>query len=90
MLTTSAVADQLQAAAKVARSGASDLYAARSRMQYTVDDARTAGFNVSEDLSVTDRSSGGSPVQRVARQALAETFAGDIRQRAAAGACGNW
>jgi hypothetical protein len=83
MLTTSAVADQLQAAAKVARSGASDLYAARSRMQYAVDDARTAGFNVSEDLSVTDRSGGGSPAQRVARQAQAETFAGDIRERAA-------
>jgi hypothetical protein len=33
MMTTSAVTDQLQQAAKVARSGASDLYTARSRMQ---------------------------------------------------------
>jgi hypothetical protein len=83
MMTTSAVADQLQAAAKVARSGASDLYAARSRMRYAVDDACTAGFDVGEDLSVTDRSIGGSPVRRAARQTLAETFAADIRQRAA-------
>ncbi|MEB3983514.1 hypothetical protein OQ968_19870 [Mycobacterium sp. 663a-19] len=83
MVTTSAAADQLHAAAKVARSGASDLTAARSRVQYAVADARTAGFNVSEDLSVTDRSGGGPAVQRAARQAQAQTLAGDIRQRAA-------
>lgn len=43
MLTTSAVADQLHEAAKVARSGAADLYAARSRVRYAVQDARAAG-----------------------------------------------
>ena len=83
MLTTSAAADQLHAAAKVARSGASDLHTARARMGYAVDDARTAGFDVAEDLSITDRFSGGSPVQLAARQAQAQTLAGDIRQRAA-------
>jgi hypothetical protein len=83
MLTTSAAVDQLHAAAKVARSGASDLYTARARMGYAVDDARTAGFDVAEDLSITDRFSGGSPVQLAARQAQAQTLAGDIRQRAA-------
>jgi hypothetical protein len=83
MLTTSAVADQLQAAAKVARSSASDLYAARSRVRYAVEDARTAGFSVGEDLSVNDRSRGGSPALRAARLAQAQTFAADIRQRAA-------
>jgi hypothetical protein len=83
MLTTSAVADQLHAAAKVARSGASDLYTARSRVRYAVEDARTAGFDVGEDLSVTDRSSGGSAMQRATRQAQAQTLAGDVRQRAA-------
>jgi len=83
MLTTSAAADQLQAAAKVARSGASDLYTARSGVRYAVTDARAAGFVVGEDLSVTDRSSGGSMAQRAARQAQAQTFAADIRQRAA-------
>jgi hypothetical protein len=83
MMATSAVADQLQAAAKVARSGASDLYAARSRARYAVDDARSAGFDVGEDLSVSDRSRGGLPVQRAARQAEAQAFAGDIHQHAA-------
>ena len=83
MLTTSAVADQLHAAAQVARSGASDLYAARSRVRYAVEDARTAGFDVGKDLSVTDRLTGESPAQRGARQAQAQVFASDIRQRAA-------
>jgi hypothetical protein len=83
MLTTSATVDQLQAAANVARSGASDLDAARSQVRYAVEDARTAGFEVGEDLSVTDRMTGGSAAQQAARQAAAQAFAGDIRQRAA-------
>ncbi len=82
MLTTSAVADQLHDAARVARSGASDLYAARSRIRYAVDDARGAGFAVGEDLSITDRVSGGSGVHRAARNAEARAFTGDIRRRA--------
>jgi len=82
MLATSSVADQLHEAAKVARGGASDLHTARSRVQYAVEDAHTAGFNVNQDLSVTDRSSGGTATQRAARRAQAETLAGDIRQRA--------
>ncbi|OBF15972.1 hypothetical protein [Mycobacterium kubicae] len=82
MLATSAVADQLYAAAKFARSGASELYAARSRLRYAVEDAHAAGFVVREDMSVADRFSGGSAVQRAARQAQAEAFASDIRQRA--------
>jgi Colicin D len=83
MTTTSAVVDQLQAAAGVARSGASDLDAARARVQYAVEDAHTAGFEMGEDLSVTDRMTGGSAAQRVARQAAAQAFAGNIGQRAA-------
>jgi hypothetical protein len=51
-------------------------------LRYAVDDARAAGFGVGEDLSVTDRSTGGSAAQRAVRQAQAETFAADIRQRA--------
>lgn len=82
MMTTGAVADQLQAAARVARSGASDLYGARSRVRYAVEDARTAGFAVGEDLSVTDRLTGGSAALRAARQAEARAFGGDLRQRA--------
>jgi guanyl-specific ribonuclease Sa len=81
--TTSGAVDQLQAASSVARSGASDLEAARSRVRYAVEDARAAGFEVGEDLSVVDRMSGGSAVQRAVRQAAAQAFAGDIGQRAA-------
>jgi hypothetical protein len=83
MMTTSGVVDQLQSAASVARSGASDLDAARSQMRYAVEDVRSAGFEVGEDLSVTDRMSGGSAAQRVARQAAAQAFAGNIGERAA-------
>jgi hypothetical protein len=81
--TTSVVVDQLQAASSVARSGASDLDAARSRVRYAVEDARTAGFDVGENLSVTDRMTGGSAAQQAARQAAAQAFAGNIGQRAA-------
>ena len=83
MIAASAAADQLQAAAKVARSGASDLYAARARLLYAIEDAQTAGFDVEVEGSVVDRSTGGSAAQRAARQAQAEALAADIRQRAA-------
>ena len=83
MLTTSGVVDQLQDAAGVARSGASDLEAARSQVRYAVEDARSAGFDVSENLAVTDRTTGGSVAQRAARQAAAQAFAAQIGSRAA-------
>ena len=79
LMTTSGVVDQLQAAATVARSGASELDAARSQVRYAVEDARSAGFEVGEDLSVSDRMTGGS----AARQAAAEAHAGNIGGRAA-------
>jgi guanyl-specific ribonuclease Sa len=80
MMTTSTVVDQLQEAANVARSAASDLEAARSQMRYAVEDARSAGFEVSEDLSVTDRASGGSAAQRAAAQAFAANIGGRAAQ----------
>ncbi len=83
LMTTSGVVDQLQSAASVARSGASDLQAARSQMRYAVEDARSAGFEVGEDLSVTDRTSGGSAARQAARQAAAQAFAASIGGRAA-------
>ncbi len=83
LLTTSGVADQLQAAATAARSGASELDAARSQLRYAVEDARSAGFEVGEDFSVTDRMVGGSAALMVARQAAAEAHAGNIGGRAA-------
>jgi hypothetical protein len=78
----SGLSDQLYEAAAVARAGASDVTAARSRLRYVVEDARAAGFDVGEDRSVTDRSISRSAARRAVRQAQAETFAGDIRQRA--------
>ncbi|MCV7101127.1 hypothetical protein [Mycobacterium palustre] len=82
LVATSAAADQLQTAANVARSGASDLSAARARLRYVVQDANAAGFDVYDDMSVTDRSTGGSAAWRAGRRAQAEAFAAEIRQRA--------
>ena len=83
LMTTNAVVDRLQEAAKVARAAASDLSAARSALQYVVADARAASFVVGEDLSIADRYVGGSPAFQAARQIEAEKLAGNIWQRAA-------
>jgi hypothetical protein len=74
----SGVHDQLEAAARIARSAASDLYAARARLRYAVEDALAAGFDVGEDLSLTDRFVVGSPAEWVIRQAEADALAADI------------
>ena len=83
LMTTSGVVDQLQEVATVARSGASELDAARSQVRYAVEDARSAGFEVGEDLSVTERTAGGSAAQMAARRAAAEAHAANIGGRAA-------
>jgi hypothetical protein len=77
-------ASQLRQAAAVARNGAGDIDAAQRRVVYAVEDANNAGFKVGEDLSVTDTRNSRSARERAARQAQAETFAVDIRHRAAA------
>lgn len=82
-LKVSAMVDQLQEAAKRARAGATDVFAARSRVRNAVADAHEAGFFVDEDLSVIDLSTGGSSADRAIRQAQAESHAADIQQRAA-------
>jgi hypothetical protein len=51
---------------------------ATARVRYAVGDARIAGFAVGEDLSVINRSTGGSG----ARQVQAQAVAAEIRQRA--------
>jgi hypothetical protein len=81
-LKVSGLVDRLQEAAAVARTGASELHAARSGVRSAVEDARAAGFEVGGHLSVTDRSFGGSVAARSARQAQAEAFAAEIRCRA--------
>jgi len=75
-------ADQLRQAARIARSGASDISAAQRRVLNAVEDAQNAGFDVGEDLSVSYTESGGTPGAQAARQAQAEALAGEIWTRA--------
>lgn len=56
--------DALRDAASVARSGASVIQAARQLVLGAVNAAEAAGFTVREDLSVTDRQTGGPPASR--------------------------
>jgi hypothetical protein len=78
----SSKADQLRQAAGIARNGASEISAAQRRVLYGVEDAHNAGFNVGEDLSVTDTRTSGTAAEQAARQAQAQAFAGDLRTRA--------
>jgi hypothetical protein len=77
-------AERLRQAAAIARKGAGDINAAQRRVVYAVEDANNAGFRVDEDLSVTDKRNIRNAQQRAVRQAQAQTFAADIRSRAAA------
>jgi hypothetical protein len=81
-LTVSGVHDQLEVAARVARVGASELFAARTRLRHAVEDADAAGFDVGEDLSVTDRYVWAAADDRLVRQEEADSFAIEIHQRA--------
>jgi len=78
------LSDHLYEAAKIARRGADQLdYLKRSALD-AIDEARTAGFNVGQDLSVSDRSMVPLGPAFAARQAQAQTLAAEIRIRAAA------
>ncbi|MGB9222557.1 MAG: hypothetical protein WCB80_04380, partial [Mycobacterium sp.] len=81
-VTVSRVLDQLEVAAQVTRVGASELYAARARLRHAVEDADAAGFDVGEDLSVTDRYVWASAADQLLRQEEADSFAIEIHQRA--------
>ncbi|BBX54756.1 hypothetical protein TM48_04984 [Mycobacterium shottsii] len=76
-------ADQLRHAAKVARTGASDISAAQRSALYAVQDAQNAGFDVGEDLSVSYTDHSGTAAEQAARQARAEQMASEICSRAA-------
>lgn len=78
----SAKADHLREAGKVARNGAGTIAAAQRRVVYAVQDAYEAGFTVGEDLSVIDTRTSRTAAEQATRQAQAQAFAGDIRQRA--------
>jgi hypothetical protein len=74
-------ADSLHSAALAARSGAGEIEGARQLALEAVEDARTAGFTVGEDLSVTSQV-GGPPALQAARQVQAQTLAAAIRASA--------
>lgn len=78
------MSDHLYEAAKIARRGADQLdYHKRAALD-AIEEARAAGFNVGEDLSVSDRSLVPIGPALAARQAQAQTLAAEIRLRAAA------
>jgi hypothetical protein len=77
------LADHLHSAAAAARTGADDIAWAKGRALDAISTAEDAGFTVTEDLSVAERSTIPlSGAARAARQAQAEVLAADIRTQA--------
>lgn len=74
---------QLREAATAARYGFTQQNGAKESALDAVADAEQAGFNPTEDLSVTDRHISGSAAMRAARQAEGQALAAQIRHRAA-------
>ncbi|MBX9979728.1 MAG: hypothetical protein K2Z76_09155 [Mycobacterium gordonae] len=74
--------DQLRQASAVARDGAGCIGAAHRRVIYAIEDARDGGFEVIENLSVTDTRISPTAAERAYRQTEATAFASEIRQRA--------
>jgi hypothetical protein len=75
-----AAAEAARATATVSRASAPSLDAAKRSVLHAVDYATEAGFNVGEDYSVTDTRPS-KKTELAARQAQAQAFATDIRQR---------
>ena len=71
--------DRLHEASSIARAGAGDLAATKSRALASVANAQRAGFAVSEDLSVRDSLTVHSKPLRLIRDLQAQVFAADIR-----------
>ncbi|GAY14068.1 WXG100 family type VII secretion target [Mycobacterium sp. shizuoka-1] len=79
-LTVTGLADRLHDAAGVARRGADQIGYARQRVLESVRAAEQSGFTVGEHFSVTSREAVSS-VRLAARQAQANAFAAQIRER---------
>ena len=77
-----AAVDQLHNAAATARSGALELDGAKQRVLSAVNSAQSAGYVVTEDLSVGYPRRVSSPAEAAIRQVQAQTMATDIRTRA--------
>lgn len=71
--------DRLHEASSIARSGAAELTATKTRALGSVGNAQRAGFAVSEDLSVRDTLTVHSKPLRLIRDLQAQVFAADIR-----------
>ncbi|QEN15458.1 hypothetical protein ACRDU6_24700 [Mycolicibacterium sp. ELW1] len=74
-------ADELHSAAAAARAGAQELSAAKQRAIAAISQARSAGFDVAEDLSVTYRGRV-TATNAASLQAQAQTLAASIRTKA--------
>jgi hypothetical protein len=75
--------DRLHDASSIARSGAAELTAAKSRALASVDNAQRSGFAVSEDLSARDTLTVYSKPIRLIRDVQAQAFAANIRAQSA-------
>ncbi|MHA7663722.1 WXG100 family type VII secretion target [Mycolicibacterium sp. HS_4_1] len=78
------LADGLHSASGFARNGADDIAWAKRQAVTAIDDAEQAGFTVSENLSVTDRSMPSAVGDGQDRQTQAKEFAHDIQTKAQA------
>jgi hypothetical protein len=76
-------ADMLYDASAVARSGADELSFAKQQALDSINAAQAQGFNIGEDLSVTDRLNPPSALLRANRQAQAQAHAATIKTGAA-------
>jgi hypothetical protein len=74
---------QLHEAAEIAELGANQFDGAREHALDAVAQARADGFQVAQDLSVTDTHRGGSHEERAARQVIAQGHTAYIRHSAA-------
>ncbi|MCV7354191.1 hypothetical protein [Mycolicibacterium fluoranthenivorans] len=81
-LIVSRLADRLHSAARIARNGAEDIAAAGHDALDAITAARSAGFTVTEDLSVIPPASSGL-LHQAQLHAQAQTLAAQIRTRAA-------
>jgi len=79
-MTAIGLADQLHTASRIARRGATEITEARRLALRTVASAKSAGFTVGENFSVTDPQLYDAHTAAV-RQAQAEAFAADLRAR---------
>lgn len=82
-MTVIGLADQLHDAAAIAKAGVTELAEARRLVLRTVGAAKSAGFTVGEDFSVTDHHVYNRAAAAM-RQAQAEGFAADLRATVAA------